>query len=410
MITVNHTEPHGKATLFGRLAQLGRGIGGAFSRRLPGHPPPLPGAGRPSANGHTPPPAREFAARVAAHIKQNCPHYFREAAEYVRRSDGSDVDYWSIIQVYEVLIRPGRVLSVYCKMPKSRWGLTSPELLAQDPAAAEMARSEFQSLRRLAALFQGADPCLRVIRALDLLSPPSAILSEGVPGSREIFRFLRDAGRSRRAPAAALDVLKKCGLWLAHLHSRNPPDPGLPPTPCYAAQLAGFRAALDSMPPGRRPRRIGDYIARAEQLAPDEDPPTYNVEGFEVRNFISSGDALFFLDPVVMSVGSRYEDIARFLASLAILHWGSIRLLRPYPAEAAYADAFLEGYQGVCGRLRPPLLSSYLIKEYLRLWLLGLQVLDFKRLPRLLDWVGRAFYLPGFFCRRIEGQFAHLGC
>src|SRR5258707_6930813 len=114
------------------MALLGRHSGGAFSRVSRVLPPHFPAAGGPWANGHTPPPAREFAARVAAHIKQNCPHYFREAAEDVRRSDGSDVDYWSIIQVYEVLIRPGRVLSVYCKMPKSRWGLTSPELLAQD--------------------------------------------------------------------------------------------------------------------------------------------------------------------------------------------------------------------------------------------------------------------------------------
>jgi hypothetical protein len=45
-----------------------------------------------------------------------------------------------------------------------------------------------------------------------------------------------------------------------------------------------------------------------------------------------------------------------------------------------------------------------LIKQYLKLWLEGLRVLDFKTYPGPLKWIGRRFYLPAFFCKRLEQE------
>jgi hypothetical protein len=87
-----------------------------------------------------------------------------------------------------------------------------------------------------------------------------------------------------------------------------------------------------------------------------------------------------------------------------VLYWGKLRLLWKSPTEELYARAFLNGYEAAGGAYCPELLRAYLVKQYLKLWLEGLRVLEFKPYPRPLKWVGRRFYLPSFFCRRIEQE------
>jgi hypothetical protein len=349
-----------------------------------------------------------LAERVGAHIRERCGRYFGEASAEVRPFGAQDVDYWSIISTYVVQTRRGERHTVYCKMPRSRRGLKGIGDLGSDPRAVEMARVEFDSLRRLSELFQGSDPALGVIRPLDLLREPSAILSEGVPASTEVFVLLRRADKVKAERPAAVDLVTKCGRWLAHLHQQDPSGSGLPRLPDYAAQLASLRAALESLRKGRNVGPVSKYLEEAERLAVGGGDPVYTAEGFEVRNFIASGSSIYFLDPGRLSIGPRYEDLARFLGSLAILYWGRLRLLWKTDTEDVYARAFLDGYKGAGGRFSPRLLSAYLVKRYLELWYEGLEVLEFKRPLQPLRWFGRRVYLPAFFCKRIEAELARL--
>jgi len=348
--------------------------------------------------------------RVADHIRQNCAGFFGEAPAAVRPSGFEDVDYWSIINTYEVHTRRGGRHTVYCKLPKSRWGLCAAEDLGQDPAAPEMAAVEFSSLRLLWEAFKDAEPSLKVIRALDLLTQPSAILSEGLEGCTEVYQRLRQADRRAAERPAALDLVRKCGRWLAHLHGRGRAWDGLCRLPGYTEQLEGTRAAVEALRRGRNFGPIAAYFDAARRLPVEEDEQDLvcTAEGFEVRNFIAAGGTIYFLDPGRLCLGSRYEDLARFLASLAILHWGRLRLLWKSATEDLYARAFLEGYGERLGPLRPGLLGAYLVKRYLRLWLEGLEVLEFKRHPAPLKWIGRRLYLPAFFRRRLDAELARL--
>jgi aminoglycoside phosphotransferase (APT) family kinase protein len=344
--------------------------------------------------------------KVAVHLRENCLRYFGERAAAVGLFGREDVDYWSVIHVYTVETSSGKRHIVYCKVPKSRWGLRAAEGLGQDPAGAKMAAVEFSSLRFLSEMFTNSIPSLRVIRALDLLREPSAILSEGVNGSSEVFRRLRHADRVTGERPAALDLVRKCGRWLAHLHGRSTAGASLDRLPAYAAQLDNISAAVEGI---RRREGVGPffkYLEEARRLAVDEGEETYTAEGFEVRNFIAKDGTIYFLDPGKIALGPPYEDLARFLISLAILYWGQLRLLRKSEMEDSYARAFLEGYEGERGPVRRGLLRVYLIKEYLKLWLEGLEVLHMKRQLAPLRWFGRRVYLPIFFSKRINAELA----
>jgi hypothetical protein len=351
-----------------------------------------------------------LADRVGTHIRENCGRYFGQPAAAVRPFGMPDVDYWSIIHTYAVETPRGKRHTVYCKMPRSRRGLTPAEDLTSDPGSGEMARVEFESLRRLSQLFQKSDPSLGVIRPLDLLGEPSAVLSEGVPASTEVFLRLRQADKVKAERPAAVDLMRKCGRWLAHLHRQDPSASGLPPMPPCAAHLEGLRAGVERLRRGRNVGPVLSYIDKLRGLIVDgEEDAVYAAEGFEVRNFIVSGGAIYFLDPGRMSVGPRYEDLARFLASLAILYWGQLRLLWKTQTEDVYARGFLDGYQGAGGRVDARVLSAYLVKRYLELWYEGLEVLELKRPLPPLRWFGRRVYLPRFFCKRIDAELARLG-
>ncbi|MBC7085730.1 MAG: hypothetical protein H5T43_05125, partial [Methanomethylovorans sp.] len=50
---------------------------------------------------------------------------------------------------------------------------------------------------------------------------------------------------------------------------------------------------------------------------------SYTLRGFEVRNFLVSGDdSVCFLDPTEISVGSTLDDVARFIVSIDMISWG----------------------------------------------------------------------------------------
>jgi hypothetical protein len=344
--------------------------------------------------------------KVARHIDEQCERYFGKRAAQVHVHGPKDVDYWSIIQTYTVLTKHGARHTVFCKMPKYEWQLRSPEQLDLDPSAPAMARIEYDSLVKLSAVFENAEPALRVIRPLDLLSHPNAILTEGVDEAIEVYQCLRSADQGKHSREAALDMVHKCGRWLGHFHGHSATSESVEPLGDLQRQLQHLRT--EASQGGKYAEPLLPYLAQAEALNIEYDSEqTLISEGFEVRNFIVSKNTIYFLDPGKLLLGSRYDDLARFLASLSVLYWGKLKLLWKTPTEDLYARTFLQGYESVYGSINRPLLKAHMVKQYLKLWLEGLKVLDFKPYPRPLKWIGRRFYLPSFFCKRIEEEF---GC
>jgi hypothetical protein len=324
---------------------------------------------------------------------------------------GYDRDYWSVILVYEITGEepPGKVCRIYCKIPKANWNITTIGGILTDDfeSSKEMAEAEFNSLTHLHADFERCpDRSLRVINPLGYLPEYNAIFTEGVDNSAEVFELLRPWGNRSRINGESLLHIRKIGKWLGFLHTVGAERGanGFEDTAPFSDQVNRMKDTVEKRTDAALADGLRKYpeklLEKAGLATSAQD--TLTVEGFELRNFITDGAAVFFLDPGQMLRGSAYEDLARFVASLSLLYWGRIDFLRDYRNEEIFTTSFLESYEDVRGGIDRDILNPYLAKQYIRLWLDGLMVLRHKRYIKPLGSIVQRVYLERFFSRRLD--------
>jgi hypothetical protein len=324
---------------------------------------------------------------------------------------GCDRDYWSVILVYEITKeqKPREVRRIYCKIPKANWNITTiGEILRGDfETSKEMAETEFNSLNHLRAGFERCpDRSLRVINPLGYLSEYNAVFTEGVHNSTEVFELLRPWGNQSRINSESLAYLRKIGKWLGYFHAagRDKGANGFKRHSAFPDQLRQMRDAAGEIGDKSLADRLVRYIDELSNKASFDPayPDTLTIEGFEVRNFITDGEAVFFLDPGRINAGSAYEDLARFIASLSILYWGRINFLREYRNEETFIGSFIASYEDESGGIERDILNLYLAKQFIRLWIDGILVLRHKRYMKPLDSVVQRLYIERFFTKRLN--------
>lgn len=331
----------------------------------------------------------------------------RDSARLVR----CDRDYWSVILVYEITGEEpeGNDCRIYCKIPKANWHITTVSGILTDDfeSSKQMAESEFSSLNHLHADFESCtDSTLRVINPVGFIPEYNALLTEGVDNSTEVFEFLRPWGNQNRIIGEALEYLRKIGKWLGYFHTtgrQNGPN-GFERQGTFHDQMRRMRVMAEDINRESLSRKLITYIDELSNKAPfDSAPPaTLTIEGFEIRNFITDGKAVFFLDPGSIRSGSAYEDLARLIASLAILYWGQIYFLSDYLNEDAFLHTFIESYENENGPVDRETLNLYLAKQFIKLWIDGIQVLQHKRYLRPLDSIVQKLYIERFFSKRLD--------
>ena len=324
-----------------------------------------------------------------------------------------DRDYWSVILVYEITGEHSdmNAYKIYCKIPKANWNIsTVDEILRGDyESSKEMAETEFHSLNCLRAGFERCpDSSLRVINPLGFLPEYNAVFTEGVNNSTEIFELLRPRGNKNHINSEALQYLRKIGKWLGYFHTvgRDNGPNGFKRQSAFSDQLQQMRnitGEINNKPLAGRLIRYIDKLSNKVSFN-STSPDTLIIEGFEVRNFITDGDAVFFLDPGCIRSGSAYEDLARFIASLSILYWGEISFLRGYQNEEKFISSFIESYEDGYGRIERDILNIYLAKQFIRLWIDGIQVLQYKNYMKPFDSIVQRVYIERFFSRRLDNS------
>jgi len=354
---------------------------------------------------------KQIEKRLRSHISQNLFRYFHTDGDLLLTK--ADRDYWSIILVYKFkpLKENCNVHYLYCKIPKSDWNITSIDkiLVYNYKQSRQMALVEFNNLRYLYNIFNECpDNSLKTIKPLDFISKFNLILTEGVVNSFEIFEFLRKIGRKRNINKFPLFLIEKMGSWLGYVHKigfnnfRN-----FPLFPTFNQQILKYKEIVKKLNVNSRVKcKLFGYFEKLEKIASNlilTSEKTFVIEGFEVRNFITDKKAIYFLDPGKISIGSLYEDLARFIASLAILYWGRIDFLFEFRNESCFFEKFINGYcKYVNLNLDYFILSIYLFKQYLKLWIDGLKVLIFKQYPRFVSNLIEKIYIEHFFSKRIE--------
>jgi len=347
---------------------------------------------------------------ISQSIRENSIQFFDEPAEIVSHFGDLDIDYWSVIATFFLITNTKKKFIIYCKFPKSDWSINRIGKINTDPKAKNMVMDEFVSLNFLYNYFSEKNVTPNVIRPLDFMQEFGAILTEGIEGCEEIYKLLWQAGKGKLRSDSVKNHLYLCGRWVAQLHSFRGGEHSFESKNKFHDQLAAFRAEIKRLTDCILKKRINKAAERALHLPePYEHPSVLTAEGIEIRNFITRGEKIYFLDPVQITHASRYEDLARFIASLDILYWGRIDfLLKNYNAKN-YSRVFIQAYQAATGfEINEQVLKVYLIKQYLKLWLDGLKVLEFKSYPGPLSQIVQWVYIDRFFSLKIDQLFSSI--
>ncbi len=351
----------------------------------------------------------QLTTNIGSLIKRTIPMHF-DCGEEIELIT-SKQNYWSIILIYKVNVnKPGMSsYNIFCKIPKSNWGISTIDAILTDDfsSSKEMAEIEFSSLRYLYEKFEKCcDSSLKVIEPLGYLPEYNAILTKGVNDSSDVFKLLRSYGNRNKTTKNIQSLSKQMGLWLGHFHSirLNNNMNGFKAQASFLHQMQELRNTVTNLNDRELAHRILKYIDRLSKEEFDNISTNDSAitVGFEVRNFVTDKEAIYYLDAGEIRSGSAYEDIASFLVSVSLLYWGTINFLRTYRNEEYFVQTFLSSYQDKCGKIEPHTLSIYLAREYLKQWIDGIKVLNFKRLWKPLNIIIQNLYIERFFSNRLD--------
>ena len=128
------------------------------------------------------------------------------------------------------------------------------------------------------------------------------------------------------------------------------------------------------------------------------------LKGIDLRNLlIDDRGAVTLLDPGRLKRTHAEADLARFILTYRIAHWGSPWFALVGSPDARAEAAFVRGYAGAAA-LQPELLRVYLVKEILKHWHTALEVLRLRNQGALASRVTRALYINRFYARQLARE------
>ncbi len=240
----------------------------------------------------------------------------------------------------------------------------------------------------------------------------NAIITERAIG-KDYFQFLRKADMferfaGRRSGSAAADSLSRLGTALARFHKTAEKeelflcDPIIEKILLYASKLSNS---------GSDSGLLENIILSVEKLKGSKSLTfmTNTLKGLDVRNILMDrAENMFMLDPGRIKVDCREADIARFIVTLRILYWGSLRFFVRLTPPPSYERRFLEGYGGPEKTQDRGLLILLIIKELLKHWHMAYVVLRLKPWPASLKSFFKRIYIDPFYEHQFRIETARL--
>jgi hypothetical protein len=288
---------------------------------------------------------------------------------------------------------------VYIKSPRADLrGRPDPWVVTD--ADRDMADREAESLEALAERWPDSEG-VRWVRLLGRIPPLNALITGRVHGI-EALDWLRDADvRARRGDHTTLDqaadAMRRFGRALGQFHGEGTPAIWTPDR----TQAKYDRDADRLQLPARLRRNLSGATVRlvGEQA---HGRLVSTLKGIDLRNMlVGERGHLFILDPGRMKSTFREADLARFILTLRITHWG--RWFFPLVGEPSrrLEASFLQGYHDAGFPPVEGLLRVFLLKEVLKHWVAAVDALAKRRLPPLASPVVRRLYIDHFYRRQL---------
>lgn len=308
------------------------------------------------------------------------------------------LDYYSLC--FPVLLRgeSGSLLELFCKCPKSDSSSTR-KIYPFAESDLQMGRNEFESLQRLALEWNGGAgvPFVSVRAYIEELN---CLILDRISGE-EFYRVARKFDQRSRSLAAVVagipSIVSKIGSSLSRFHERNiAAESG---RFCEESKVERYVLELqDYALSSREVRQLGEKWRFVCSHAEQEDRALVTtLKGLDIRNVIVTGVAsAVLIDPGKSKAGRRESDLARFIASLRLLFWGSPLLFLGRRPSRDLEETFLTSYTQHA-RFEKKTLRLYLIKELFKHWCMAHQALALKNYPGGVKFLLGKYYVDRFF-------------
>lgn len=301
---------------------------------------------------------------------------------------------------------------LFVKIPKADTRGRAAGILPITAEERRMAQDEADSLRLLGQNWNGEDLEVRWVKLCGTIPECNALVTDRVFADEAVSVFRRfDLRRRlgfRRDSRRLQSSMSRLGTVLGRFH-RTGAKPAvfrlsemLPKFEFYCRELT---RRAGSVWPDRileKLKSMGDL-----ELASIEAP---TLKGLDIRNvLIDAQDHMYLLDPGKTKFTFPEADLARFVMTYRILHWGSKCLVLVGEPDRRAEAAFLESYYSNSQPPRPQLLSLFLLKEQLKHWHTALDSLDRRAWPGGVKRLAAAIYVNPFYTRQVAAQFRSIG-
>jgi hypothetical protein len=296
---------------------------------------------------------------------------------------------------------------VFVKIPKGDLRGSNAMILPIGGQDRDMARHESQSLRALAQRWPGEAGRVRWVSLLGELPEFNALITNRVRGD-EAFVWVQHADLWRRvgrttAARSVRDAMFRLGQALGGFHQSEVSRADWN-VAREAQKLVRYAASIGT---GTSRRSLDVIPAWLEGIARHvrDGMVTTTLKGIDLRNvLIEPSGNVTLLDPGRMKATFREADLARFVLTYRIAHWG--RWWFPIvgrPDPQAEAD-FLRGYATAGGPPLDGLYRVFLVKEILKHWHTALETLETRTWPPVVKrWV-RSVYIDAFYQQQLAAE------
>jgi hypothetical protein len=298
-------------------------------------------------------------------------------------------------------------VGVFVKIPKRDLRLSGPNILPVTDADRQLASEETRSLRHLVAAWRGEDLRARWIRLVGELPEFNAIVTTRVVAS-EALDVIRASELRRRIGALAgvnemRDMMRRLGTAFGRFHEYDA-TPGPFVVASFSAKLQRYVMEIGRTRPSAFLSSIAGWMG-SFGAAPERGLVATTIKGIDIRNMLLSerGD-ITLLDPGRMKRTFREADVARFLLTYRILHWGQPWFALGWRPDPGSERAFLQGYASAGAAAGDRLLRLYVVKEILKHWHTAHASLEAKAWRAPVSRLVRSAYIDRFYERLLAEE------
>ena len=304
--------------------------------------------------------------------------------------------------------------SFYVKIPK--WDMykrTDRTIMPLTQADKLFAADEYRSLKIMETEWEGSDLDVTFAKPVCFIEEYNAIVTERFFGA-DFFKqyrwndIRRKAGIRVRGKDPVHSAMGRIGRALARFHKKSA-TPATFSSCDFIEKIKHYRNLLESH--GRHYPLL-DKVEKKIYKTNDIQADVYTgttFKGIDIRNILidPKNGRLCLLDPGKLKRNFLEADLARFILTCRILYWGSYAFfmhLTPHISyENQFVDAFYEGRKG-----NQKLRSLFIIKEYLKHWVMAYNVITLKKWPAVMKRLVASTYLNPFYHGSIQKELVNL--